>query len=264
MAFSEHPVFVKPSEDVPLWRFMDFPKYYYLMTKKLLYFSNLERLTNDPWEGLPSRKIFDPDREIMVNVLKDQPRIDIFKDVKSQKVMKQVEFYGGTEQFGRHVQQMMEIHRRERKNYFVSCWHMNEAESEALWRIYGGSGYGISIKSNYLRLEESLSYAGQMYAGTVSYIDETSEMLGDDNAFYNCMWKRKSFSHELEFRIVLYERDIDATGIDMMVNLDTLVDEIIVHPSADPWFLGIVEDLTRSVECRATVRRSALLSEPDY
>ena len=39
---------------------------------------------------------------------------------------------------------------------YVSCWHANEAESEAMWRLYCATDAGVALQTTYERLDASL------------------------------------------------------------------------------------------------------------
>jgi hypothetical protein len=56
-----------------------------------------------------------------------------------------------------------------RREAYVSSWTANDAESDAMWRVYCGVKDGIAIESTYARLDQSLSKWVQM--GMVNYAD---------------------------------------------------------------------------------------------
>jgi hypothetical protein len=243
---------------------MDFPRFFYLMTRRQLFFSSLATLTNDPWEGLPPRSFFDPERKIRVGTATTEGGLLDLAKARDLRVMTQSQFVGGPERFSAWVSSAAKGYQELKKTIFVNCWHMNDTESEALWRIYGGIGYGICVRTTYGRLGAALTAERPIYAGKVAYLDETREMLGDNNIFYNCLWKRKSFEHEREFRIVVEDWAPTSTGLSVAVDIAQFVEEIIVHPEAADWFLDIVKDFVASCGCGATVERSSLLTAPAY
>jgi hypothetical protein len=254
MPFTSHPVFNRPPNGQKLWRFMDFPRFFYLMSRRQLYLPSLATL-NDPWEGMPPRMHLDPQLNIPVGT----------SDSKDIKSMSQEQVFGGPERFSAYASIYLRGVQDLRKNTFVNCWHMNDTESEALWTIYGGRNYGICIQTTYERLEAAIAQDRGIYAGTVTYLDETRELLGDgNNIFYNCVWKRKSFEHEREFRIVVCRHDTGAAGISLKVDIAQLIDRIVVHPLAEDWFAAIVKDFVASSGCTASVERSTLLAPPAY
>ena len=262
MAFTEHPSFRTPPSEQPLWRYIDFPRFYFLMTRKRLYLPSLASLTNDPWEGLPPPHMLNPKRSVRVCTVTAAADTPNGEQINSVSEMEQAEVFG--KDFDWYAQTLIKHSREMKKQLFVSCWHASEYESEAFWQIYGGRGHGICIRSTVDHLSHSLTYGAPIYGGIVEYLDETKELLGDSCIFQNCLWKRRSFVHEKEFRAVIWEQDPTTSGIEVSVDINSLVDEIIVHPQADEWFVKIVNDLASTVSCKANVRRSDLLSEPSY
>lgn len=262
MAFTHHPVFPEPNKNQVIWRFMDFVKFYYLLTKKTLFLPSLATLTNDPWEGLPPRIFFDPSRKISVSRLKSNSILDL-NNVDNSEIMTFAEYYKDKEKYDSHVRKEKEFLVERKNKTFVSCWHMNETESEALWKIYGGLDYGICIRTTYDKLSRALAYSKPIYAGKVKYLNENTDLLGDNNIFYNCMWKRRSFEHEQEFRVIIYDKEINSPGLLLHVNINCLIEQIIVHPDAKDWFLDVVQEVGKSVGCNNCVK-SNLLSSPNY
>jgi hypothetical protein len=55
---------------------------------------------------------------------------------------------------------------------FISCWHMSEHESEAMWKLYLRGFEGVAVRSTYARLSSSLAESKPlMYIGVVDYVD---------------------------------------------------------------------------------------------
>jgi hypothetical protein len=50
--------------------------------------------------------------------------------------------------------------------YFVSCWHMSEYESDAMWKLYGASNNCVAIRSTFARLKACMPK--HAWAGLVS------------------------------------------------------------------------------------------------
>lgn len=47
------------------------------------------------------------------------------------------------------------------KFYYANCWHINENESAAMWKLYLDSRNGIAIQSTVNRLKKSLHYTAE-------------------------------------------------------------------------------------------------------
>ena len=125
---------------------------------------------------------------------------------------------------------------------FINCWHENEYESEAMWKLYTISlEQGIAIKTNYKRLYTSLGKSPSLVIGRINYIDFDNNFAGVNNSFW---FKRKSFEHEREVRVICCDRSSqDDLGKLIPVDLNKLIDKIYVSPTSQVWFKELVEDL---------------------
>jgi sulfur relay (sulfurtransferase) DsrC/TusE family protein len=94
------------------------------------------------------------------------------------------------------------------KRTTVSCWHKNENESEAMWRLY--SKNGIAIKTKFSSIVRSFENNGEnhiIHVAPVKYIDfSNKELLPADcvtDGYIFPLIKRSSFSHEHEVRFFI-------------------------------------------------------------
>ena len=55
---------------------------------------------------------------------------------------------------------MQKLRREAAGKFGVSCWHIDEHESEAMWQLYTAAGQGIAIESTKARLESALGGDG--------------------------------------------------------------------------------------------------------
>ncbi|MDE3256827.1 MAG: DUF2971 domain-containing protein [Gemmatimonadota bacterium] len=136
-----------------------------------------------------------------------------------------------------------------RKQYVVYCWHEMEHESEAMWRLYAGSGPGVAIRTNFQSLINTIfqgveSEARDFY-GRVEYVDyETTDIAMLSTMPVFC--KRKSFSHEHEVRIArIVNRDPERSGEFYRLDLDELIHDVVLSPFAEDWALEVVNAVTR-------------------
>ena len=86
-----------------------------------------------------------------------------------------------------------------RKDTAVSCWHLNDGESAAMWAIYG-THHGIAVRSTLGNLKRSFApepHAVQL--GLVQYgLDVTGQQFIPITRY--ALRKRPSFAHEHELR----------------------------------------------------------------
>jgi hypothetical protein len=125
--YEAHPEFTQPSnEQVKVWRYMDFTKFVSLLDSQQLYFTRVDKF-DDPFEGsLPK-----------INVAARQHFPDGITPEVREALIKVMANTG-------------EINQKWPRFHAINCWHMNEHESAAMWKLYLKSNEGISIQSTYL------------------------------------------------------------------------------------------------------------------
>lgn len=237
---SEHPVFRPPrNREIRIWRYMDFAKYASMLANGGLFFAGADKL-GDPFEGSYARAN-EPYR-LASEIPPDAQR--------------------GMSDFSRRV----------RSWTFISCWHMNDNESAAMWNAYAGADRAIAVQSTFQRLWDSLDAYEQLYVGEVSYIDYDSEPIPEGNTFYPFVHKRRSFEHERELRAVIQDLpttesgayDPSAThppGVWRPVNLDDFVEAVFVSPGSPKWFVDLVRSVSDKYGLAANIRQSELDKE---
>src|SRR5208283_5194086 len=95
---------------------------------------------------------------------------------------------------------------------FVNCWHMNEVESAAMWKIYSTSKDSVCLQTTFARLRDVLP-EDDVYIGVVNYISYDRDMIPDDNGLWPLFHKRKSFEHERELRALWSNiKNMDCNG----------------------------------------------------
>ncbi|MGE4290089.1 MAG: hypothetical protein AB7E36_15495 [Salinivirgaceae bacterium] len=144
---------------------MDISKFIEVLDSNALFFTRADKL-GDPFEGSYTRKNI----EARNFVLSDNgliPRPKYFpKDTEAENWKR---YYG------------------------INCWHMNEHESAAMWKLYLNSNEGIAIQSTYSRLKESLIDKYPIHLGLVKYIDYENDYFESGNHLLPFLHKRKSF-----------------------------------------------------------------------
>jgi hypothetical protein len=145
-----------------------------------------------------------------------------------------------------------------RGRVLLSCWHQNDHESAAMWRIYLSADEGVAIRTSAARLREALSSAEvPLYLGKVRYIDEPGTVHRNElDAFFS---KRKSFDYEREAR-VLWHADAmsEGTGSYLDADLETLIEGVVVSPMAEPWFTELVKSVSEKYGFTLPVTTSSM------
>jgi hypothetical protein len=225
---------------------MDFTKFVSMLESNSLFFSRAD-LLGDPFEGSSPRET-------------ERQRPNSFAGVPSDVQLKASKAVGS-------------FYRWAREWTFVNCWHKNEYESAAMWKLYAKSAEAVAVKTTYDLLDSQLH--GNVYLGVVDYIDYETAWLPEGNLLYPYAHKRRSFAHEHEVRAVIQElpycgeeldmkRAAHSAGIAMPVNLGTLLQGIHVAPTCPKWFMQLVGTVCKRYNVSAPVKQSNLDSEPFF
>ncbi len=240
------------SPEVWVWRYLDLPKFVSMLETSRLYLSRAD-LLGDPYEG-------------------SLTRLDKVRQADQGKIRGYEEYDGAVASFRKELRQLI----------FISCWHTNEDESEAMWRLYCGESYGVAIKTTYRKLQEFCA-ANELWIGLVEYRDYKAESFSASNALIPFMTKRRSFSHERETRILKLRRESSERvssdgviavpgivssavppGLTVQWDIESIADAICVHPYAPNWYFETVRKLVArySLALSLVVERSVIVDEP--
>ena len=93
----------------------------------------------------------------------------------------------------------------------ISCWHLSEDESAAMWQRYAPKGLGIAIQTTVNRLQGALFYplgiaefpGRAVHYSPVHYVDYATQILNEDSAVFPAFFKRREFAYEREYRALV-------------------------------------------------------------
>ena len=230
---------------------MDFTKFIDLLNSNSLFFCRSD-LFNDQFEG-----------SVPINtaILRDSEFKEIV--VKKQK------------SDSRYTDDYLQVRGKEdRENIALNCWHMNDYESAAMWRLYLKSNEGIAIQSTYNRLKNCLNESEiAIHLGTVNYIDYIKDAIPWNNLLLPYIHKRKSFEHEKELRALIWsiqyvsvksQADFSNGGISIPVDVKKLIEKIYVSPDSPLWYTNLVKDLTNKFGFDIQVVNSKINNNPIF
>jgi len=170
-----------------------------------------------------------------------------------------------------------------KKFYFLNCWHINDNQSDAMWKIFLDTKNGIAIKSTVGALIKSLDASlDDVFISKVYYRDfdkvtfnelmneEQNKLFGGRGGSLNQFnYKRISFEHEKELR--LYHIDLPIphaikdgipreplTHKRIDIALSSLINEIVIAPFADEWFENLVKQIVEKLNYNFEVTKSNL------
>src|SRR6266516_2749899 len=117
---------VSIAADAPLWRYMTFEKFCWLLETAKLYHARLDQF-EDPFEGC---------------VTKEYARMRAAETEPSQVVANQNEPW---------------VHKSLLYRTYAACWHASTHESDAQWRIYANDSADIAVMSTIARLSKTVN-----------------------------------------------------------------------------------------------------------
>jgi hypothetical protein len=246
-----------PDASTPIWRYLDLPKFLALLRTRALYLCRAD-LFGDPFEGsFTEGSLREHEQEFSSKFPDNLVTMTQWIPCRS----------------------------------FVSCWHVAEFESAALWKIYASSQGSVAIRSSVGTLKnlfpEKDDRRGDFLVcqavRLVQYIDYRNEHPYLNDLMGPLCYKRRAFSYEQEIRVILQElptvqarnrpngRAIavgpppEEKGKEVQVDLETLLDAVYVAPSSPRWLRDAVEETMNRFELqRVPCRQSTLDELPEF
>lgn len=235
----QHPAFPQPTNaNVELWRYMDISKFEWLLENSRLFMPVTEKLGPDVLEGTQPTG----DKKWWEDQIENEEDINIKEIIKRNSEI----IVGFSNQF--------------KKNYFVSCWHMNSTENNEMWKCYTNSSESLAIRTSYNKLKNTLP--NHINIGMVHYINYKKEKLPSFNLFEYIMHKDVNYTFENEVRAVAaplteahwesnefkghifqLNGDPDFIFYGPVINVENLIQNITLHPNATPDFRKRMKNL---------------------
>lgn len=226
-----HPAFPRPVDlNCSIWRYLDFDKFIWMLQRKALYMPRADQL-GDAFEGSTTRGHL------------AQWKAAAEKEADETK-RRNIE--GAISQLSDFAREFLPM-------TYVSCWHMSEVESHAMWKLYTKSSMAVAIASTFGRLENLLPDHANV--GIVRYVDFDKYTYPTENLFHRIMHKRHFFSYEQEVRAVVQSvprppgiPQPDGNhfeGLAYMPPVDPrqLVTSVVIHPDASVAFATHIEEI---------------------
>jgi hypothetical protein len=241
-----------------LWRYMALDKFIDVLSMQHLFFCPLAfYIKSDPYEGYLPAVCLQANTDIFKSLLDKLPPIDILRwlcsDAGQEPTRKALE----------EAERMIEDLKHAPRKYFlpirqcvtVSCWHANEYESEAMWRLYSESGKAVAIETTVDALKAAIEARESehlVHIHRVKYVDFFDRSLRPADCVVGGhlvpLLKRKSYEHENEVRAFIGRRtpgnprdmlNLDywrPTAIKLPVDVRLLIKRVHVSPyQSDPF-----------------------------
>lgn len=239
-----HPVFTEPSNDqIKIWRYLTLPKFVDLLHSKTLFFTRADLLRNDDkTEGASLTNAGSATIKAIGEVAAMQGELTF----PGQPLLT----------FAQMHELLLKRHNAQEEmlaRYFVNCWHMNEHEDFAMWRIYS-EPFGVCVQSTYDSLVNCFNdkdygfyrKTGKIYVGEVKYVDWDRYIIPMDNGFWPLMHKKREFGYERELRCLVWE--FNKSVVKVGVDLERLVHRIYINPYTPAWFHEVISSLCKKYD----------------
>lgn len=265
-----------------LWRYLSLDKLVDLLSTRELFFTPLaEFVKTDPFEGyLPSVAL-----DAIASTF--QPIVNQFERSHQQVAeYRNKRGYPLTNAEKEKLQADLEDLRSHQRRIVpaiakattVNCWHMNEYESEAMWRLYAENGKAVAVETTFDDLKESIQRgesSSVVYIYPVKYLDFFDSALQPHECLVEGihipLLKRISYKHENELRAFIAKVAPGRAGADVAfweparirlpIDVKALVKAIHISPYAREPFPGSVAKICEAFDLESgIVRPSRLLS----
>src|SRR5689334_9560498 len=115
----EHYWFQCPDDAAKIWRYISVTKLLALLSTRALYFCRADRL-DDPLEGVVPEATSEYAQAVFAEVANNPMEM---------------------------AAEMTWLMRASRAFTFINCWHTNDRESDAMWKVYSLASDGVAIQS---------------------------------------------------------------------------------------------------------------------
>lgn len=266
MALDESKVTKNIAREAILWRYMTLDKLINLLCTKKLFFAPLYSYQNsDPFEGIQPKVGLQQLENLNSSVWDEYLAIVTqFRDLllecpnRDEIEEKQLKKFEECMQLGLNTQTLMKkVSFRIYKSTLVNCWHQNEFESEAMWRLYSENSKGIAIQTTVQNLVDSIDDQ-RIRLSEVKYINFNDESLNPKdfvvNGYLGALLKRKSFEHEKEIRL-FFQPQVDPELLkaekyeykSQLIDIDIsqLISKIYISPYAKEPYISSVKEIIK-------------------
>lgn len=250
--------------DTPIWRYMDLSRFVAVVFTGRLWFPKLKVLwSNDPWEGFGRAKgLSRPSRS-------KQPKNWPANEV-GQLIYAESSGYAA------------ETVRNAHEYVYANSWCMG-ADRLGMWERYGDGARGVAIESTVSMFKASLTRElrpGQYAFGAVTYerdLGRSSRIRSDFSRgtvpLSNLLWqrtlsiafnKRVFYDDENEWRAAIFQEQKrnDINGLDIPIELNSLIKSVRVGPRADQPTVESIKAVLKAVGLDSFLRVSDILERP--
>lgn len=199
------------SSTTRLWRYLSLDKLVDLLSTSELFFTPLATFAkSDPFEGYLPSVAFDAHATISSRYVKDlelaHQQLAEHRRNKGYPLTdaERVTLESSVEDMRSSLRHILPAIA---KATTVSCWHANEGESEAMWRLYAENGKAVAVETTFDALKQSIQERDSpsiVHIYPVKYLDFFDSALQPKDCVVEGhlapLLKRISYQHEREVR----------------------------------------------------------------
>jgi hypothetical protein len=256
---------IEPDPDEIIWRYMDLTKFESILKNKAIFFCRADRFS-DPFEG-------------------SIPRREAEYRIKERK---SISDYFGNEfdpiSAKKSIESISNFHLEFKKKHVINCWHINNDENDAMWRLYLDSNEGIAIKTTIQNLLNSfIDTKNIIHISKVRYLNYDKDIWYDAkeypvesyNMFVPLVHKRIEFKQEEEVRLI-HSLNTDMSldifwgsqpypnGMNIPINVNTLINEVFTPPTCDDTQIHRIKEIIEKYKFNFNIVKSGLSNQPYY
>lgn len=244
------PVFY-PKNNYQIVKYLDLTKFLSILQRRALFFSRLD-LMQDHFEGSIPKGNYQHRMSFIEEVHKMSTK---FKKKSPAEIEK-------------HVQDLYSINEKIKSVTCISCWNKSDSESAALWKIYSDFKKGIMLVSKPSSVIQAFKNTSEnIEMSEVHYIDYENDVIPDGNTNWPIIHKHRAYEYENEVRLIhtlpfeagikydWSKEELD-TGKYLSADIDELIDEIIISPYAEQWYIDLIKDICGKYGFKKTIHKS--------
>lgn len=269
MPIQKHEHHIAIDENTTLWRYMSFTKYKSLLETNSLFFCRADKFS-DPYECSIPKKEY-------------EFRLSPEKFADEERLFNRTDSKFDLENAKKKAEGIAATHQKFRTATTVNCWHINNNESDAMWQLYLKDNEGIAVRTNAKKLYKSFQNTKEKIGiSKVRYINYDTDVwfhatdfpIAGYNFYTPIIHKKIEFIHEKELRLYHHINDREKAGYWdtqkiqggelITVEVSTLVESIIFHPTADQAAKDQIISLTKAYGHDFKFESSRLSIDPYY
>ncbi|MBQ4789472.1 DUF2971 domain-containing protein [Pectobacterium versatile] len=272
-------------DTVKLQRYMNFAKFISLLDKREIFlcktslfedkleggFTVIDEMLNDSFAA----QLDDIVNNLLPTVNQQTPEERQKRNKISADVMKYTDEAPYHTVFGdinRKDFSYQDLHEKMKDFIDVSCWHSNERESMAMWKIYGEDDFSVCVITDVGRIKRSIIEKDEykVLIAKVKYLIYENEHFEIKHMLAQYMHKTDFYAYENEVRIIGYNPDSNIyeerrePGTFININLQELIQEIRISSTSPDWFFDLVSSICKKFSLDVKVCRSGVNIRHSY